>query len=353
MKRRAIVLLLAACAAGLPGAAAAPPSEDAAASQKSAGIFSLFVENDLLAGTDRDYTNGFKAMWVSPELGPGERQAHAPRWLDFLSRTLTPAGPGSKRFFSLALVQMIFTPSDISRTDRDPYDRPYAGYLYFGFGFHGRDAGRLDTVEIDLGLVGPHSLAADMQKLWHKIFGFQRPMGWPGQIKDEFVLALGYDHAAKIVRSRGGTGSDRDAIVHAGASLSNAVSAAGAGVEFRWGWNLPADFGSSHIQPGSDSSSLFEERGLRVSGRDAFGFHFFLALEGRAVLRNIFLDGNTFRRSPSVDKYPLVGEAVAGFALRWKRMKFSLGYVFETREFTTQRRAPIFGSINLSFTLAD
>jgi len=41
------------------------------------GIFSLYVENDVAAGTDRNYTNGVKLLWVSPEIGEGERKLRA------------------------------------------------------------------------------------------------------------------------------------------------------------------------------------------------------------------------------------------------------------------------------------
>jgi len=45
------------------------------------------------------------------------------------------------------------------------------------------------------------------------------------------------------------------------------------------------------------------------------GGYVFAGVEGRAVARDIFLDGNTFQKSPSVDKEPLVGELAVGAAL--------------------------------------
>jgi len=318
------------------------------------GIFGLYIENDLAAGTDRHYTNGFKALWVSPELGEGEGKLQAPGWIDFLTRRLPLIRTQSaRRFFSLSLAQAIYTPEDISRPVPDPSDRPYAGYLYAGLAFHSMDAGSLDTAEIDVGVVGPLSLAGDIQRLWHHTFGWDRPRGWAHQIKNEAVLALTYDHMRKILRPRAEEGFGRDAIIHAGATLSNAFTGAMAGLELRLGWNLPGDFGSTHIQPGSDSAALFDERGLRLSGKRRVGFHFFAALEGKAVMRDIFLDGNTFRDGPRVDKVPLVGQVVVGAALRYKRLKFSYGYVFLSKEFATQRGTQTYGSLNLAFTLRD
>ncbi len=322
--------------------------------QAPPGIFGLYIENDLAAGTDRYYTNGLKVLWVSPELGDGEGQLRAPGWIDFLTRRLPLLQTQSaRRFFSLSLAQAMYTPEDIFRSVPDPTDRPYAGFLYAGLAVHSLDADSLDTAEIDIGVVGPLSLAGDVQRLWHHTFGWDRPRGWAYQIKNEPVLALTYDHMQKILRPRAEEGFGRDAIVHAGATLSNAFTGAMAGLEFRMGWNLSGDFGSAHIQPGSDSAALFDERGLRLSGKGRFGFHFFLALEGKAVGRDIFLEGNTFGDGPRVEKLPLVGQAVAGIALRFRRLKLSYGYVFLSKEFATQRRTQTYATLKLSFTPRD
>ena len=37
---------------------------------------------------------------------------------------------------------------------------------------------RLDNIELNVGMVGGASFAEDVQKTWHKWFGFQRPNGW-------------------------------------------------------------------------------------------------------------------------------------------------------------------------------
>jgi lipid A 3-O-deacylase len=63
-----------------------------------------------------------------------------------------------------------------------------------------------------------------------------------------------------------------------------------------------------------------------LSGTDYFdavaldgevGLYFFAGAQGRAVGRNIFLDGNTFRHSLSVPKKNFVADLQAGFSLVW------------------------------------
>ena len=61
--------------------------------------------------------------------------------------------------------------------------------------------------------------------------------------------------------------------------------------------------------------------------------------------------GTTFRPSHHVEKEPFLAGAAAGFAFRYKRLRFSFSYVYKTREFTTQRKNSLFGSLNISFAL--
>ena len=68
------------------------------------------------------------------------------------------------------------------------------------------------------------------------------------------------------------------------------------------------------------------------------------------MLRNIFLDGNTFRDSHRVDKKPVVGDFMAGVNLSTANAQLSFAYVFRSKEYETQTKAQEFGSINFSFS---
>lgn len=75
-----------------------------------------------------------------------------------------------------------------------------------------------------------------------------------------------------------------------------------AGGDLRLGWTLPGDYGTSIIRPGGDTNSPPSVNDRRLTSREAFGFYFFCSISGRLVLRDIFLDGNSFSRSHSIDK---------------------------------------------------
>ena len=74
----------------------------------------------------------------------------------------------------------------------------------------------------------------------------------------------------------------------------------------------------------------------------------FAGVDGRWVLRNIFLDGNTFSDSHSVDKKPLVADFVAGIAITYDQFRVAFTHVMRTREFDSQAEADRFGSLSFS-----
>jgi lipid A 3-O-deacylase len=79
------------------------------------------------------------------------------------------------------------------------------------------------------------------------------------------------------------------------------------------------------------------------------GVHLFTAVDGRLVARDVFLDGNTFRNSQSVDKELFVADIMAGVALEYGKFKASYSYVLRTKQFKTQQNEQIFGTISLSW----
>jgi lipid A 3-O-deacylase len=78
----------------------------------------------------------------------------------------------------------------------------------------------------------------------------------------------------------------------------------------------------------------------------AFAWHGFLAFEGRWVVRDLTLDGNTFRDGPSVERRPFVGDAAFGLAMRSGRWRLALSH--RSREFDGQRSRPSFGSLTIA-----
>ena len=72
-------------------------------------------------------------------------------------------------------------------------------------------------------------------------------------------------------------------------------------------------------------------------------------VDGRAIARNIFLDGNTWLTSRTVERIPWVGDLQLGAAITFEQWRLSFTHVFRTREYRMQVRADQFGAINLSY----
>ncbi len=57
--------------------------------------------------------------------------------------------------------------------------------------------------------------------------------------------------------------------------------------------------------------------------RDKWGWSLFSGIEARAVAHDIFLDGNSFAKSYSVEKKPFVYDANAGVAFTYNNTRVS------------------------------
>ena len=219
--------------------------------------------------------------------------------------------PTSYRAISISLGQNIFTPEDTDAEELIVDQRPYAGYLYFAFGFHSKKGNRKDIWEIGLGVVGPASQAEQAQNIVHDIIGSDRANGWDNQIKDELTLEVICESKWRLLHSELGRGFGYDFIPHLGGAVGNVAIYANTGAELRFGWNLPENFGSCPIRPGCETGAAFGTQQDTTFRRSRFSVQLFTAVDGMAVLHNIFLDGNTFKDSHSVDKENFVADLMA------------------------------------------
>lgn len=311
----------------------------------------LYFENDLFANTDRNYTNGVKLSWISPDLSDYRDSPNLPRWAGGLIRHLPFIHePGLQRHVVIALGQSIHTPEDITSTSLIPDDQPYAGWLYFAIGLHSQSPTRLDSMEINFGVVGPWSLAKHAQDFVHRVRKLERPLGWHNQLRNEPALNITWERRWRTLAfDFGSSGWGFDSILHLGASLGNVHTYANLGGEWRLGWNLPSDFGTGSIRQAGDTTAPSKASDPRLRPGQ-WGFHVFAGVDGRAIARDIFLDGNTFRDSHSVDRRPWVGDFTAGAALLVRSWRVSYTQVVRSRQFKQQDGHHAFGSINVAYT---
>jgi hypothetical protein len=326
----------------------------AAASPSNPWTVNLYFENDLFDETDQNYTNGVRLSWISPDTTSYQNDPAFPAWLRAANRRLRllhSNDPETEHNLVISLGQLMFTPEDTEASALLPEQRPYAGYLHAGIAYHTRSENRLDVMELDVGIVGPSALAHETQDLIHDLRGFEKYQGWDNQLRDEPTLQLLYEQKRRLFSDTWRNNFGHDFIAHAGASLGNVATHLNFGGEYRVGWDLPDDFGTSAVRAGGDNSAPGRDGARRGPGGGIRGVHAFLAIDTRLVARDIFLDGNTFKDSHSVDSKPLVADAYAGVSFLAGRWKISYAQVFRTREFDGQPHHHEYGSLSLSYSL--
>ncbi len=303
-------------------------------------------ENDLLAATDRNYTNGVALALVSHDMEGKLRPDCLPRPLGLYTRFLGWVDPGfwsragaesASQNLVVRFGQAMYTPEDDTRTDLIRDDRPYAGLLYLGLAWNRRvrpqDAGyeMLDSRELTLGVIGPWSLAEQSQDLVHRLRGIERFGGWDHQLRSEPAFQMAREHKFK----------------------SYVVGAV------RPGWSSDV-IGSYPIRPGGENRPPSAATGLRSTqprsaGAPRPGVHAFAHLEAKTIAWDFSLDGNLFRDSHHVSRRPWVGQAAAGISGQWlvagHGIRLAVMRVWRTREFDEQRGSHAFGSVALSWEL--
>lgn len=313
--------------------------------EEQAGFFALTLENDSFgdpfgAHQDRHYTAGLKmAVFGGDEFAT-----------DLTARLNGVANWGIQPTagdLGIVLGQNIYTPENIQNPTPVSTDRPYAGWLYTGFVYQRRgdittNLAVMENFEINLGVVGPQSLAEGAQKQIHRWwFPDDLPRGWDHQLKTEPGLELKY---ARLWRYSPTPALSRyaDIIPRVGFELGNVQTFLTGGAALRLGYNLPSDFGVQIIDsPASVNGGLTHHTPWCFAY--AFG-----GVDGRIVGHDITLDGNSFRGGPSVEKNIFVADLSWGLAFQlFRHVEFTYTRILRTTQFHGQSDKDLFGSATL------
>jgi lipid A 3-O-deacylase len=320
---------------------------------------------------DRHYTAGvgmslaWRAPWVDdllkgiPSVG-GEFDAHADYAMGFVG-ALT-----------------MYTPENITTTEPQFGDRPFAGFTYGGlffqrarrvappeFGFPPVETlwdlktySAFESLEIDLGIMGPSSLAQNAQEMIHSGIGNPPPTGWVNQIHDEPEFALKYHRRwrSPLVRLADGVPVAFQVMPDVGLTAGSILDEVRLGCLFRIGYNVPDDFGPGELKNPADftykaactCSPIFDNILENTS------VYVFVRPGGRFVAHNALLQGDNWRHDDPVTANPerAIFEVQFGFGLQFFR-HLELVYVctYESREFVGQRKWDSWGSVQFTWSV--
>lgn len=143
--------------------------------------FSILNDNDLYISTvqDRYYTNG---LFLSYDYLSNKRDNYL-----------------LKRIYKIQIGQKMYSPYKANVSSLSEHDRPFAAYLYGGFGMRNFYANNTSIqLSGEIGILGPSAKGQELMNFIHDIYGFNRADGWKYQIKDAFAFNFSADYTKHI-----------------------------------------------------------------------------------------------------------------------------------------------------------
>lgn len=306
-------------------------------------IWTLQDENDVAVRTDRFYTNGTRFGWTSPT-------GVLPHFLADLGHIAW--GDTGKQRLSLDLSQLLFTPVDTQINPPNPFDRPYAGVLLGSLSLIQDTDTTRSTLGLSLGVIGPAAGGKWVQNTFHSLIRDPQSKGWGYQIHNEPLGELMAERIWRVPLTEPGAGGgvEADMLPSLTGAVGNVRIYAQAGVQFRLGQDLAADFGAPRIRPGlSGGDAYVAARDADIGGAPPVSWYLFAGVDGQAVAYDITLDGNNFGNSAHVSREPWVGEVQAGLVVMLWGARLSITHVLQSPEFHHQNRGFFqFDSVALS-----
>jgi lipid A 3-O-deacylase len=270
-------------------------------------VFIAVFDNDIFDYTDIYYTNGIMLELYHPVIGASP------------FAKLLPGLKNSVNYYSVNLVQNMYTPLKLEDSAARVGDRPFASYLTIG---HQKislspDGHRRLQSEFTLGVIGPASLGRVSQDLIHT----HEPIGWVNQVQNDAVInySLRFDQG-----------------LYSGKKLEIAVIAGGqAGTLYD---NIMAGV---YLQAGKTNnrySSVFQTTAHQKPFKKRLRYYFALDLKNKLVIYDATLQGGMFNSESvykldesQVNRYVFIG--TASFGLGLGRYSLEAEQVFLTPEF--------------------
>ncbi len=342
--RAGLLILAALSVAGLP-AAAEDTSDNASTGpvisgertlpNDAKGTYTFVWENDKIAGTDRNYTNGVRLSWLS-----GTQATD--RFSGFVSRNVFGADEGAVIRRGLAIGHSIFTPEDTQTSAFLPDQHPYAGWLYGEITTLVEQRNIVDQVSVQLGVVGPSAGGEFVQNEFHGLIGVEEANGWENQLEDEVGVVVSWDRKLRRIGYLGSSRFGADFTPNIGVSAGNIYTHARAGLTVRVGADLTNDYGPPRVRPSLGGAGYF-------TPADNFSWYLFGGVEGRAVAHSIFTDGSLFNEDfVDLDTNALVADFQGGLVVQVSDFQFAFTYIQRTKEFAEQSELQKYGAFSFS-----
>jgi lipid A 3-O-deacylase len=294
--------------------------------------FTLYVENDgtwikPYHKTDRHYTDGVKLAFTNqPDCNFLKDFA---RWNNF-GQNDGQVNTAMGYFFG----QNLYTPDHVDNpAERDKHDRVFAGWMYGGIFAQRATENEMEHFELKPGIIGPSARGEQTQNFVHDVIGAGKAKGWDSQLGDEFAMDAMWLKRQRVAEQYLKRTENFDSHLEYGFTAGSVHRNASLGIVFRYGQNLPNDFGPGRL--GAPASACISKPQAVQSA------YLFTRVGGQLVQYDRFLSG--------LDAEPAVGQLQVGVVYRYKSFEVSYSQTFLTREFEEQDSADSYGAISLTW----
>ncbi|MCL9782318.1 lipid A deacylase LpxR family protein [Vibrio sp. S4M6] len=260
---------------------------------------SVGVDNDGVFGVDRDYTSGVFIDYTSGGMTPS---------LGLKPLSLAVWGVSSMDKIGITLGQKIYTPTDISSSQPQINDRPYAGYLYLETNYISLSPNVAQRINLTFGTTGERSRAKESQELIHSIIGSDEPQGWQYQVDNQFAGGIGYLVHLNILRDKFWSNSSLELSNITEGNGGNFRSNVATGFMLRWGYNLADSFGAAEIS----MENPFRPGMLGASGSGWFAY---TGIKTGYVFNDITIEGDRSGLPQPSSQYDVTLEHVQSTAI--------------------------------------
>ncbi len=229
----------------------------------------------------------------------------------------------TKVITTFQLNHRIYTPRKVTWRYEYQMDRPYAGMASIsGINEYYFPTNQYLKVHLELGWIGPKTLADKTQMTYHGWFGMPPPNGWDLQISDAPIINI-YGTYLKTWYSVPGFELNTETNLSLGTIYDNVRQ------EFmiRFGDFKP-------ITSSALTGGLLGNRRLHYKQKEVSEFYLLYAPGVEYVFHNTTLEGNLFNdKSPYTEQaFPWVFQHRFGMMLSWPRFDFGFIAYFRTHE---------------------
>lgn len=321
------------------------------------GNLTFYLDNDVFANRDQDYTNGARLSWISSnrlvnEIGPIQRllrpfTGDEKSWEAF--QLITGFDDPEKIVYNygFSLTQLMFTPEDFESMTQPEGQRRYAGWAALGFSMHTKDDQCLNSVEFLVGVTGEPSLAQEAQDFFHDIRGIDKFLGWDDQIPTEVTVDLSFVQKRRLPLGKNTSTFDIDGFAEWGGRLGTFRTTAHVGGMIRMGFFLPSDFSDPRLSETAYSHTYF---GSEFVETRPWSLYFMSGFKLSGVFHDATLDGPLFHDfTTGNSREPFVGEVFAGIGWRIQHVEVSYAHTWRTEEYKEQMGDSNFGTLSVRF----